>query len=73
MTTADRESAADYPPAPGPVQESSRRLRVEFGGEVIAETTNPLRIVEQNKPPVYYFPIEDVRQEFLVPEETTST
>ena len=38
MTTADRESAADFPPSPGEVQPATRRLRVEFAGEVIAET-----------------------------------
>ena len=73
MATADRESAADYPPSPGPVQPVQRRLRVEFGGEVLAETTRGVRIVEKDMPPVYYFPPEDVRQEFLVPEDRSST
>ena len=73
MTTADRESAADYPPSPGPVQPVNRRLRIEFNGEVLAETTRGVRIVEKDMPPVYYFPPEDVRKEFLVSEDRTST
>ena len=73
MTTLDRESAADFPPNPGAVQPVNRRLRVEFGGEVIAETTRGVRIVEKDMPPVYYFPPEDVREEFLVPEDLTTT
>ena len=73
MTTTDRESAADYPPSPGPVQSVNRRLRVEFAGEVLAETTRGVRIVEKDMPPVYYFPPEDVRTEFLVAEDRTST
>ena len=73
MTTADRESSADFPPSPGEVQPATRRLRVEFAGEVIAETTRAVRIVEKDMPPVYYFPLEDVKQEFLVAEDRTST
>ncbi len=73
MATSERESAADFPLTPGAVQPITRRLRVEFGGETIAETTRGVRLIEKDRPPVYYFPLEDVRQEFLVPEETTST
>ena len=73
MATTERESAANFPPAPGAVQPVSRRLRVELGGEVVADTIRGVRIVEKDQPPVYYFPPEDVRQEFLVPEDRTST
>ena len=73
MSSSVRESAADFPAPPGVVQQVSRRVRAEFNGQVIADTTNPVRIVEKDRPPVYYFPLEDVRQEFLVEEEKTST
>jgi len=40
---------------------------VEFAGEVIAETTRALRVLETSHPPVYYIRPEDVRSEFLRP------
>jgi uncharacterized protein (DUF427 family) len=39
---------------------------VEFAGELIAETRNGFRVLQTNRPPVYYFPPDDVRREFLV-------
>ena len=60
------ESVWDYPRPPR-VDASSRSVRVEFAGEVIAETTRALRVLETSHPPVYYIPLEDVRAEFLRP------
>ena len=60
------ESVWDYPRPPR-VEASSRRVRVEFAGEVIAETTHAHRVLETSHPPVYYIPPEDVRSEFLRP------
>ncbi len=72
MATTQRESAADFPNTPGEVQPVAKKLRIEFGGQVIAETTRAHRIVEKNRPPVYYIPPEDVKLEYLVPEDKTS-
>lgn len=72
MATTQRESAADFPDTPGEVQTVSKKIRIEFGGQVVAETTNAVRIVEKNRPPVYYVPPEDVKLEYLVPEDKTS-
>jgi uncharacterized protein (DUF427 family) len=58
------ESVWDYPRPPG-VEASQRLVRVEFAGEVIAETTRAYRVLETGHPPVYYIPPEDVRSEFL--------
>lgn len=42
-------------------------MRVEFAGEVVAETTRAVRILETSHPPTYYIPLADVRREFLEP------
>jgi uncharacterized protein (DUF427 family) len=60
------ESVWGYPRPPR-VEVSRRLVRVEFAGEVIAETTCACRVLETSHPPVYYIPPEDVRSEFLRP------
>jgi uncharacterized protein (DUF427 family) len=56
-----RESVWDYPrpprvePVPG-----AARVRVEFGGRVIADSTRALRLLETSHPPSYYLPPADV-------------
>ncbi|QDV32497.1 DUF427 domain-containing protein [Tautonia plasticadhaerens] len=59
-----QESVWDYPRPPR-IEPSTRRIRVVFNGEVIAETTRALRILETSHPPVFAVPPEDVRAEFL--------
>lgn len=59
-----RESVWDYPRPPR-LEPSARRIRVEFGGVVIADTRRALRVLETSHPPVYYIPREDVRAECL--------
>ena len=58
------ESVWDYPRPPR-VEPSLRRVRVIFDGEVIAETTRALCVLETSHPPVYYIPLDDVRREYL--------
>ena len=41
------------------------RLRVSVNGEVIAESSDAIRMEEGTYPPVYYFPRKDVRMERL--------
>jgi len=60
------ESVWDYPRPPR-VEASQKPVRVEFAGEVIAETTRAYRVLETSHPPVYYVPLDDVRSEFLRP------
>ena len=57
------------PPRLEPVPE---RLRVVFGGEVIADTASGWRVLETSHPPTYYFPPGDVRPGVLVPESGAS-
>lgn len=67
-----------HPIEPGPGQESvwayprpprleavSKRLRVMFAGETIADTTSGYRVLETSHPPVYYIPMKDIQSRFL--------
>ena len=65
------EPGPDYPRPPR-IEPTHRRIQVVFGGEVIAETTRALRVLETSHPPGYYIPPEDVRQEFLRPSSRSS-
>ncbi len=61
-----QESVWDYPRPPR-LEPVSRHVRVVFGGEVIADTSRALRILETSHPPVYYLPSEDIRMDHLEP------
>ncbi len=61
-----QESVWDYPRPPR-LERVSERLRVDFAGETVAESTKGLRVLETSRPPVFFIPPEDVRQDFLRP------
>jgi len=56
-----QESVWEYPRPPR-IECSSRHVVVVFAGEVVAETTRALRVVETSQPPVYYIPRGDYRR-----------
>ncbi|MFH9015429.1 DUF427 domain-containing protein [Streptomyces sp. NPDC017943] len=60
------ESVWDYP-RPPVLREDDREVRVEWAGQVIAETRRAVRVLETSHPPVFYIPPEDVRRELLFP------
>ncbi len=64
MSARAKESAWDYPRPPR-VERLARRVRIEHGGEVIAESTRALRVLETASPPTVYVPREDVRTDLL--------
>lgn len=66
-----QESVWDYPRPPR-VEPVPEALRVIVGGEVLAETTRGLRVLETAGPPVYYIPRDDVRMDRLAPSPHTS-
>jgi uncharacterized protein (DUF427 family) len=68
---AGHESVWDYPRPPR-IELTRRRLAVEFGGVVIADTTRGYRVLETSHPPVYFFPAEDVRRGALRRAKGTS-
>lgn len=64
MSERQLESVWDYPRPPR-VEPTNRHIRVVFNGEVIADSTRALRVLETSHPPVYYIPVEDVRMDLL--------
>jgi len=48
---------------------SPRRVRVEFGGETIADSTHVMMARETGHTPVYYFPPNDVRMDLMTPTD----
>jgi uncharacterized protein (DUF427 family) len=60
------------PPPPGQalyLEPTPKRVRVVVGGEAIADSRRAMLLHESGHQPVYYFPPEDVRSEFLEPSE----
>ena len=66
-----QESVWDYPRPPR-VEPVPHRVRVEFGGIVLADSTAALRVCETSSPPAYYIPPADVEMSCLEPSARTS-
>jgi uncharacterized protein (DUF427 family) len=66
MTALPVENVQDYPRPPA-LEPVADRLRVEFGGVTIADTTRGYRVLETHHAPTYYIPPEDVLMSALVP------
>ena len=66
------ENVWDYPRPPR-LEPCKRRARVEFGGELIADSSRALRVLETSHPPVIYIPVEDFVAGVLVPSDASST
>ena len=50
---------------------TAKRVRTFFGDVTIADSTRAQLMLESGRLPVYYFPLEDVRQDVLVPGTRT--
>jgi len=61
----DQESVWDYPRPPR-LEDCPFPVRVELGGEIVAQTTRALRVLETSHPPSYYVPPDDVRWALMV-------
>ena len=46
------------------VEHGAKRVRAYLGGELVADTTEPLLVWEKPSYPTYYFPSADIRAEF---------
>jgi uncharacterized protein (DUF427 family) len=66
------ERVWDYPRPPR-VEPFCRPVRVELGGEVLAESTAALRVLETSHPPTIYLPPGDVRPGVLTPSRARTT
>ncbi len=51
------------------LEPSARRVRVAFNGEIVADTTRAMLMLETRHRPVYYFPRDDIRQDVLTPTD----
>ena len=51
------------------LEPSLRRVRVQFNGEWVADSTNARLLFETRHLPVYYFPRSDVRLDLMRPTE----
>jgi uncharacterized protein (DUF427 family) len=54
------------------VEVSQKRVRTYLGGELVADSRRPVLVWEVPYYPAYYFPIEDVRGDLLVPTATVT-
>ncbi len=59
-------------PRPPRVEPVPLRVRVELGGQVIADTTAALRVCETSSPPAYYLPPADIVPGCLEPSDRTT-
>jgi uncharacterized protein (DUF427 family) len=66
-----QESVWDYPRPPR-VDPVVARVRVEFEGLTLADTTRALRVCETSSPPLYYVPRADILMAQLEPSTRTS-
>jgi uncharacterized protein (DUF427 family) len=55
------------------VLNSSRHVRVEIGGQTVADTRRPRLLFETNLPTRYYIPKADVRLDLLEPTDTVTS
>jgi uncharacterized protein (DUF427 family) len=51
------------------VELSPRRVRTYFDNQLLADSQRVLLVFETKRPPVYWFPIKDVRMDLLAPKE----
>jgi uncharacterized protein (DUF427 family) len=54
------------------VEQGAKRVRAYVGGELVADTSHPRLVWEVPYYPAYYFPVEDVRTDLLVPTATVA-
>jgi len=60
LTSLPRENVQKYPRPPA-LEPVPQRITVRLGGQIIADSTRALRVLETHHAPTYYLPPEDVR------------
>ena len=69
---ASSPAYAKYPDHEVALEEKTGRVRVEFAGKTIADSTRCRLVLESRCKPVVYFPREDVEMEVLEKVEDTT-
>jgi uncharacterized protein (DUF427 family) len=59
-----KESVWDYPRPPR-LELSSRSIRVNYAGQLIAQSSAAYRVLETSHPPSWYIPRADIQMDFL--------
>jgi uncharacterized protein (DUF427 family) len=62
MSDLPRENVQSYPRPPA-LEPVPQRVIIRLGGQVIADTTRALRVLETHHAPTYYLPPEDISAE----------
>ena len=65
--SATAAASGSHPARRIDVEPCAARVRVELGGEVVADSARTLLLYEESYPPVHYFPRDDVRMDLLTP------
>ncbi len=66
------ERVWDYPRPPAVVA-CERRVRIELGGQALADSGRALRVLETSHPPTIYIPVSDVCEELVDLSRALST
>jgi uncharacterized protein (DUF427 family) len=53
------------------LERSAKRVRVQLGGRVVADTTRPMLVWEKPYYPTYYIPLDDIDATLLSPSGET--
>ena len=67
-----RELPSKFSTQPIRIELSPKWVRVVFGGQVIADSRRVLLVWERGRTPIYFFPEQDVRMNFLTPSSLKS-
>ncbi|OLP20189.1 hypothetical protein BST81_01795 [Leptolyngbya sp. 'hensonii'] len=67
-----QESVWDYPRPPR-LESTSKHIQIIFNQVIIADTHSAMRVLETSHPPVYYLPLENIHQEYLIPVAQASS
>jgi uncharacterized protein (DUF427 family) len=59
MSELPRENVQSYPRPPA-LEPVPQRIIIRFGGQVIADTSRALRVLETHHAPTYYLPPDDI-------------
>ncbi len=54
------------------IELSPRRVRAYFDNQLLVDSEKVLLVFETKRPPVYWFPIEDVRMDLLTPKDAAA-